>query len=136
MAAIDPVQARVRVFLCVAGLTFLSSAVLSQDVKKPAPKLADTHHEAESDDPHEGMKRLMRRVEQRLFEIDKLLTNAGAGEGGSAVIDAAAHTKAAPETITGPGALVRQSQDESRAAVRDIDRILELADHPHPPGAA
>jgi hypothetical protein len=130
MAATDPVQARARAFLCVAGLAFLSSAVLSQDAKKPAPKLSDAQHEAESDDPHVEMRRLMGRVEQRLFEIDKLLADAGAGQHGTAVVEAAAH-----EQPAGTAALVRRSQDESRAAVRDIDRILELSHHPHPPGA-
>jgi hypothetical protein len=131
MAATDPVRARARLCLCCLGLAFLASGVHSQNDPRPALKSSATAPQGESDDPHEEMRRLMGRVERRLIEIDKLLSKAGAGESGTqAVADGAV------DRDKGTSALVRRSQEESRSAVRDIDRILELANHPHPPGAA
>lgn len=131
MLAIDFIRARAALLSCGLALAFAASAVTPQGGLPPAPGPAGTSAAGESDDPHVEMRRLMGRVERRLFEIDKLLSEAGASERGADAMAARGIDDA-----SGTAALVRRSQDASRSVVHDIDRILELADHPHPPGAA
>ena len=131
MLAINFIRDRASLLSCVLALAFVASAVTPQGVTRPAPGPARTSVGAESDDPHVEMTRLMGRVERRLFEIDKLLSKAGAPERGTESL-----AGRGIDDASGTSVLVRRSQDASRSVVRDIDRILELADHPHPPGAA
>ena len=70
------------------------------------------------------MEQLIREVESHLRRIDDLLGDAGAA-------DKAALAKAGPN---GLGDLLKHSQENVREVVDDIDRILELSDHVHPPG--
>lgn len=90
----------------------------------PVPATSD-------DDLHAEMQRLIGAVELRLRQIDKLLAEAGSGR--RAARDASGELAKAVEDI---GALVKRSQEESQEVVRSIDKILELADHEHPPGGA
>ncbi len=98
-------------------------APLQDPQQKPAPVIhVPIPHAA--DDPHEQMRKLIGEVEQRLRQIDKLLAEAGS----------AARPAASPGVHTAE--LVRRTQDEGKQVVEAIDRILELADHPHPPGSS
>lgn len=73
---------------------------------------------------HASMERLIGAVEAHLREIDRLLDDA-----------AAADRKALAKVGEGGlGELLKRSHDGGRQVVDDIDRILELADHAHPPG--
>src|SRR4029079_16249874 len=73
---------------------------------------------------HASMERLIGVVEAHLREIDRLLDDA-----------AAADRKALAKVGEGAlGELLKRSHDGGRQVVDDIDRILELADHVHPPG--
>jgi hypothetical protein len=127
MFAVAPIRALAPLLSCVV-LAFTASPVPGQDVSRHSPQTTTTSVARESEDPHVEIKRLMACVERRLSEIDKLLTDAGAGSRGRDADHVA--------SVNGAGELVRRSQDASRSVVRDIDRILELADHPHPPGGA
>lgn len=75
-------------------------------------------------DVHEEMDRLVQDVERRLREVDGLLFEAASG-------NRDAWNSAGP---AGLDDLLRASRDRARRSVEDIDRILELAHHPHPPG--
>jgi hypothetical protein len=73
---------------------------------------------------HASMERLIGAVEAHLREIDRLLDDAGAAD----------RKALAKVGEGGLGELLKRSQDGGRQVVDDIDRILELADHVHPPG--
>ncbi len=88
----------------------------------PAPKKVE--HSITPSADHQQMEQLIREVETHLRQIDTLLGDAGAG-------DKAALAKVGPSGLAG---LLKHSQDDVREVVDDIDRILELADHVHPPG--
>lgn len=75
-------------------------------------------------DPHEEIRRLFKKVELRLRQIDRLLADAAAG-GTAKPIEAG---KAGIDT------LLKDSGERAHQTVKDIDRILELANHPHEPG--
>jgi len=75
-------------------------------------------------DPHEEMQKLFGQVELRLREIDRLLSDAAAGS----------PRARAQAGSAGMGELLVKSRDRAQQVVEDFDRILELADHPHPPG--
>jgi hypothetical protein len=66
-------------------------------------------------DPHEQIEKLFWKVERNLVAIDRLLQSAD---------DADAQL----------AAVLKDSAGRSRVVVEDIDKILELAQHPHPPG--
>jgi len=97
------------------AIAWLAPLVLSQDPTQKPPVI-HVPITRDADDPHEQMRKLIGEVETRLRQIDKLLGEAGATQR--------------------PAELVRRSQDEGRQVVEAIDRILELADHPHPPGGS
>jgi hypothetical protein len=75
-------------------------------------------------DPHREMQKLIGEVELRLRQIDKLLADAGSAQRPSSA--------ASPRTAE----LVKRSQDQGKQVVEAIDKILELADHPHQPGGS
>jgi len=127
MFAVAPIRALAPLLSCVV-LALTASPAPLQEVSRQAPESTTASTARENEDPHAEIKRLMVCVERRLSEIDKLLSDAGAGSRGRDADHAV--------TVNGAGELVRRSQDASRSVVRDIDRILELADHPHPPGGA
>jgi hypothetical protein len=77
-----------------------------------------------ADDPHQQMLELIGQVERRLRQIDKLL-----GEASATQRDAASSAARTAE-------FVKRSQDEGRQVIEGIDKILELADHPHQPGGS
>jgi len=81
-------------------------------------------HPGESGDPHQEMLELIGKVELRLRQIDKLLTDASAVQRDSA----------SPAARTAE--FVTRSQDEGRQVIEGIDKILELADHQHPAGGS
>lgn len=108
----------------------LASPTRAQD---PVPEQGDAKKPIEipinipggdANDPHEEMKKLFGKVERRLLEIDKLLRNASAG-------DTKSLSKAGP---AGLDELLKSSAARSREAVESIDKILEIANHEHPPG--
>jgi hypothetical protein len=77
-----------------------------------------------ADDPHQQMLKLIGEVELRLRQIDKLLTEASAAQ----------RDASSPNVRTAE--FVKRSQDEGRQVIEGIDKILELADHPHPAGGS
>lgn len=110
-----------------------SASAQAQPGQDPAAKEQDTKKPIEvpihigggdANDPHVEMKKLFGKVERRLQEIDKLLRSASAG-------DTKALAKAGP---AGLDELLKSSAARSREAVESIDKILELANHEHPPG--
>jgi hypothetical protein len=76
-------------------------------------------------DPHVQMAKLFGKAERRLKEVDQILEQASAG-------DTRALAKASPAGLDG---LLQSSQSRSREVVESIDKILELANHEHPPGS-
>jgi hypothetical protein len=70
----------------------------------------------EAEDPAEQMKQLFSAVERNLQRIDALLNDASAGVGGLS-----------DDLDSGLAKLLEETQESSRSAVQDIDRILELA---------
>lgn len=69
------------------------------------------------DAAEQEMRELFLKVETRLREIDRLLSDAGAGD-----------TKAIGKDLdSGMGELLKRTQDSGNEALKDIDRILELA---------
>jgi hypothetical protein len=68
-------------------------------------------------DPQQEMLELFRKVETRLREIDALLVDAGAG-------DTRRLREAGPAGID---QLIRRSLEDGRQNLRDIDRIIEIA---------
>ncbi len=108
------------------------------------------------EDPHQEMKRLFGKIERELREIDRLLSEASAGPrgakgvkssgdgktsgepessesatnptSGEAVPDA---TKKATDAVAGMGELLKKSETSGKSVLAEIDRILELAEHPH-----
>jgi hypothetical protein len=127
MAVLDPGLARARSIACALPLGCVASLVLTayssllQAAPQPFQKSATAPTVEASEDPHAEIKKLMGRVERRLVEIDKLLADAGASGSTGA---------------TGAQTRIERARDGGQTVVRDIDRILELADHPHPPGSA
>src|SRR5882672_4207656 len=94
----------------------------------PLP-LPGTSHDAE--DPHLEIQRLFGKIEREMREIDALLAEASAG--GAKTGDA---QKKAAGAIAGITQLLEKSKEQGRSVVAEIDRILALADHPHPPGGS
>ncbi len=74
------------------------------------------------EDARQQMTKLFGEVETRLRQIDKLLSEAGAGQRGAQEAQ-----KPLGEAATGIGALVQRTQEEGKAVVEAIDKILELA---------
>lgn len=88
----------------------------------PAPvKVAPAQSPEEE---HASMERLIGAVETHLREIDRLLDDAGAAD----------RKALAKVGAGGIGEILKRSRDGGRQVIDDIDRILELADHVHPPG--
>jgi hypothetical protein len=114
----------VRTFALLPALICAAPLAFAQEPpQKPAPVI-HVPIARDANDPHEQMRKLIGEVETRLRQIDKLLAEAG-----SAQRPAAGTTASAAE-------LVKRSQDEGKQVVEAIDKILELADHPHPAGGS
>ncbi len=103
----------------------------SAPAPEPAPQASKPHEDpvhvevpVPGDDAHAQMKKLIGEIELGLRRIDKLLAEAGA-RGASQ-----------PGSPTALRELVQHSQDEGQRVVQGIDKLLELANHPHPPGGA
>ncbi|MBK7645383.1 MAG: hypothetical protein IPJ19_20490 [Planctomycetes bacterium] len=77
---------------------------------------------SDPDDPQQQMIKLFGEVETRLREIDKLLSQAAAGERGAG--DA---KKPLEQSAAGIAKLVKDSQQQGQQVVEGIDKILELA---------
>jgi hypothetical protein len=108
---------------CVlATFALLVLARAPSPAQEPAPPEVEPASSPQAD--HQRMERLIGEVELRLRRIDALLGDAGAG-------DRAALAKVGPSGLDG---LLKHGQDDARQVVTDIDKILELADHVHPPG--
>lgn len=97
-----------RVLAWFALVGALSAPLAAQDRPTPLSPV---------DDPQRELVELFGKVETRLREIDRLLTDAGAG-------DTSALAKVGPAGID---ELLKKGQEESQATIRDIDKILELA---------
>jgi len=114
--------------LCAAPCALGQEPPAPKPEAKPEIKPEGEHpviHLPTSQDPndlHQQMLKLFGEVETRLRQIDKLLSEAAAGERG--VQDA---QKPLDEAAAGIGALVKRTQDEGKAVVEAIDKILELA---------
>lgn len=78
-------------------------------------------------DPHEEMERLFGEIELKMQRVNRLLQEAAAGKGAQA-------SKEIDETIRTIDELLRESTEKSRSVVQDIDKLLELASHPHAGG--
>ncbi len=113
-----------RTFAWLPALLCVAPLVFGQEAPKKEHPVIHVPLARNPDDPHEQMRKLIGEVEQRLRQIDKLLAQAGSAE----------RPAASPGARTAE--LVKRSQDEGKQVVEAIDRILELADHPHPPGSS
>jgi hypothetical protein len=113
-----------RCFHWLPALACAAPLALAQEAPKKEPQTVHVPLAQNSDDPHAQMRKLIGEVEVRLRQIDKLLADAGSA--------------ARPAQGEAPNAadLVHRSQDEGRHVVEAIDRILELADHPHAAGGS
>ena len=94
------------------------------DLKVPLPTI-----EADEDDPHVQMAKVFVQIENDLREIDRLLSDASAG--GAPAEDAA---EKAEKAIAGIDELLAKSEKRSQAVLAGIDKLFELADHPHEAG--
>lgn len=91
-----------------AALLALSASAAAQD---PGPEIHP------QDQAQQKLVELFNKVETRLREIDKLLSDAGAGD-----------TRALKEVgPAGIDELLKQSKKSGEEAVQDIDKILEIA---------
>jgi len=122
--------------LLLAALLLAAPPMLAQQPPTPAPK-PEVKPEAKPDgeqpvihvplpgdeeDAHQKMIKLFGEVEKGLQQIDKLLSEAAAGERGAQD----AH-KPLEKAISGINELMKQTQDQGKAVVEGIDKILELA---------
>ncbi|MDZ4773232.1 MAG: hypothetical protein SGI72_08880 [Planctomycetota bacterium] len=95
--------------ICCALFALASSPAFAQE--KPESALPP------AGDPQSEMVRLFNQVETRLREIDRLLSDAGAG-------DTRALESVGPAGID---ELLKRGRSSGEQAVKDIDRILEIA---------
>lgn len=118
--------------LWLALVAAASFATAQEKPKEAAPepiRITPPHAEGEEGDPHKEMERLMGEVERKMRRVNHLLEEASSGR--PRAERARGELK---ETIDAIDELLRASEESSRAAVSGIDRILELADHPHSGG--
>ena len=106
------------------ALAWLAPLVLVQQPQPQPPPVIHVPIPQAADDPHAQIRKLIGEVETRLHQIDKLLAEAGSVQ------------RPAAGSAGGAAELVRRSQNEGKQVVETIDKILELADHPHPPGGS
>ena len=118
-----------RIALCVA--TSLCAAAAPRAATNSSAAFSRTASDsavvAEPDeDPHAEIRRLFGEVESTLRRIDRMLAGAAGEE------------RALDRTVRGArdgiDAALDRTRAESRHAIDAIDRILELTNHPHPPG--
>lgn len=113
--------------LCVcAGLCAVARAQQPTPTTPPPtdpPKLGEDAPirmrppQSAQDAAEQEMRELFLKVETRLREIDRLLSDAGAGD-----------TRALGKGLdSGMGELLKRTQESGSEALKDIDRILELA---------
>lgn len=76
---------------------------------------------APEEDVHEQMLRLIARIESTLRRVDDLLWD----------VHGPAKREEEPRSA---GELLVSARNGARRAVEDIDELLELIHHPHPPG--
>jgi hypothetical protein len=106
------------------ALLALGACALAAHGRADEPKLSKIAAHGDANDDHAEMETLIGKVEVRLREIDRLLSDAGAG-------DTSSLEKVGP---SGLSELLAKSRDNTQGVVNDIDRILELADHTHAGG--
>lgn len=85
--------------------------------------------EGGEDDPHVQMAKVFGQIERDLREIDRMLSDASAGGAAAAQAE-----KKAADAIAGIDELLANSERRSHAVLEGIDRLFELADHPHKAG--
>lgn len=114
-----------------AAVSFPARSAAAQDKpKEAAPEPIRIAPPAGAQgDPHQEMERLMGEVERKMRKVNRLLEEASSGRPRGAA--AQGELK---DTIDAIDQLLRASAESSRSAVTDIDRILELATHPHSGG--
>lgn len=118
--------------LLLALFAAASFATGQEKPKEAAPepiRITPPHAGGEAGDPHQEMERLMGEVERKMRRVNHLLEEASSGR--PRAESAKGELK---ETLDAIDKLLRASEESSRAAVSDIDRILELANHPHSGG--
>jgi len=117
-----------RFTLNLALILASGNITFAQDPPKPEAKPEGDHPVINvpipqaANDPQQQMIKLFGEVELRLRQIDKLLSEAAAGQRGAQ--DA---TKPLDQAVAGIGALVQRTQEEGQAVVDAIDKLLELA---------
>ena len=115
---------RAREFLSAIASVLLASSAVSHSAPGGAAPVTSTRFDlptAQAEDPHVAMRKLLGEIELRMRATDRLLSDAAAG--GSRKADAAQ-----------VGSLLGRGHESAARIVEDIDRLLELAHHPHPPG--
>lgn len=113
----QPLARRIWTWLALAASFALSAAPsASADAGKHGVVPVFAPHD--ESDPHEEMEKLFWKVERNLVAIDRLLQGADDAD-------------AQPAQLA---AVLKDSAGRSRVVVEDIDKILELAQHAHPPG--
>lgn len=130
-------------FCVIAGLATLASAQQPQVKPEIKPAIEPAKQEkapekakdapleltppAPAGDPHEEMERLFGEIELKMRRVNRLLEEAAAGKPGDAA-------KELDTTIKTIDELLNVSTEQSRSVIQDIDKILELASHPHAGG--
>ncbi|MBK7874778.1 MAG: hypothetical protein IPJ77_03345 [Planctomycetes bacterium] len=130
-----------RVSLTGLALLALAPLAAAQERTKPptpdgqppvevkVPPVDVTPEHGDEADPHAEMERLMGEVERKMRRVNRLLEEASSGrpKGAGAKEELGATIRAIDE-------LLKKTEESSRSAVSDIDKILELAEHPHSGG--
>lgn len=126
-------------FAAVAATSGAAPASIAQEGAKPEgtkkgelpmpPIEVGPQAGSEEDAAHAEIERLFGEVERRMRKVNRLLEDASAG--GRRSTEARQEVDGAIRAID---ELLRETQASSRAAVEGIDKILELADHPHSGG--
>ncbi len=114
---------RGRVLTSWIACVLLTGSAVPCPASTSAPSATSTRLELPTkpeEDPHVAMRKLLAEIELRMRETDRLLSNA-------------AGAARAPEA-DGVGSLLARGHASAQRVVDDIDRLLELAHHPHPPG--
>ena len=139
-----PIRTSIPAHAFVAALLFLplrfDDPKRPQDVPVPVPGIGPdvgpgAEGQAGHEDPHVEMKRLFGKIEKELREIDRLLSDASAGGAGRTGTGTGDASKKAADAIERMDELLKKSEERGKSVLAGIDRILELADHPHPPGS-
>ena len=124
MNTLRPGSSAFALALLVLPMRFDDPKKPQGDQKMPIPSLG-----VGEEDPHVQMAKVFVQIERNLRDIDRMLSDASAG--GSPTADA---EKKGADAIAGIDELLANSERRSKSVVEEIDRLFELADHPHQAG--